>query len=198
MVAITDVALAPLKAGRLVLRAADDLNAVAERARRDPDLVEEVRERLDALLSQIGALTALIGPLHDAVLTLTAVADRVDGTAGEIVVGSRELTEVARSLNGRAVELIDGGERLRRTSESLDGHSVELIDGGSELTAVAQELAGTLRVFRAVLPRLLEGLDTVEQLEDAVETVAETVEPLAGAAEGVGRITDRLTRRSRT
>lgn len=198
MIGITDVVLAPLKAGRLVLRAADDLNAVAERARRDPDPVEEVRERLDALLAEIGALTALIGPLHAAVTMLIAAAERVDGTAGEIVVGGRDLTEVARGLDGRAIALIDGGERLRQTSERLDTHSVELIDGGADLTAVAQELAGTLRVFRAVLPRLLDGLDTVEQLEDAVETVAETVEPLAGAAEGVGRITDRLTRRSKS
>jgi hypothetical protein len=50
-------------------------------------------------------------------------------------------------------------------------------------------------VFLAALPRMLEGLDVVEQLEDAVETVAETVEPLAGAAEGVGRLTRRLSRK---
>jgi prefoldin subunit 5 len=198
MVAITDVVLAPVKAGRLALRAADDLNAIAQRARRDPDPVEEVRERLDALLGEIGMLTAQIGPLHAAVTMLIAAAERVDGTAGEIVAGGRDLTAVARILDGHAVALIDGGDRLRRTSESLDTHSVELIDGGADLTAVAQDLAGTLRVFRAVLPRLLEGLDTVEQLEGAVETVAETVEPLAGAAEGVGRITDKLTRRSKS
>ena len=45
-----DVVLAPWRAVRVVARAAEDLNAVAERARRDPDPVEEARERLDCTL----------------------------------------------------------------------------------------------------------------------------------------------------
>jgi hypothetical protein len=196
-VQITDIVLAPWRAGQLVVHAAEDLNAIAERARRDPDPVEEVRERLDALLAEIGRLVVLIGPLRGVVAELVTAAELVDATAGEIVVGGRDLTTVARGLDERALALLDGGERLRMSSESLDAHSVELIDGGEDLTAVAQELAATLRVFRAVLPRLLEGLDTVEQLEEAVETVADTVEPLAGAAEGVGKITKKLSRRAR-
>jgi hypothetical protein len=191
---VADVVTAPWRAGRLAARAVEDLHAIAERARRDPDPVEEVRHRLDALLEQIGQLTALIGPLHAIVAELVAVAAGVSATGDEIVVGGRDLTGVARSLDARAGALIDGGERLRLSSEHLDAHSVQLIDGGEDLTAVAQDLAVTLRVFRAVLPRLLEGLDTVEHLEEAVETVAETVEPLAGAAAGVGKITKKLTR----
>jgi conjugal transfer/entry exclusion protein len=57
-------------------------------------------------------------------------------------------------------------------------------------------MADSLRVLRAAFPRLLEGLDSVEQLEDSVETVAETVEPLQGVAKGVGRVSDRLSRKS--
>ena len=189
MVGITDVALAPWRAGRLLRRAAEDLNAVAERARREPDPVEEVRERIDALLTEIGELTALVRPLHAVVARLVTTAERVDATGGQIVDGGRDLTAVATSLDARTATLIDGGDRLRITSE--------LIDGGQDLTAVAQDLAATLRVFRAVLPRLLEGLDIVEHLEGAVETVADTVEPLAGAAEGVGRITKRFSGRGR-
>ena len=176
MVSITDVALAPWKAGRLLVRAADDLNAVAERARRDPDPVEEVRERLDALLGEIARLTELVVPLPGVLSGLAVVAERVDATGRRIVTGGQDLVAV--------------GARL-------DGHAVELIDGGADLTAVSRELADTLAVFRAVLPRLLDGLDTVEHLEDAVESVAETVEPLAGAAESVGRFTKRLSRRGR-
>jgi hypothetical protein len=48
------------------------------------------------------------------------------------------------------------------------------------LVDVAQSLDKTLRVFRQHVPRLLHGLDTVEELEDA----AETMEPLQGAADG--------------
>jgi hypothetical protein len=40
----------------------------------------------------------------------------------------------------------------------------------------------------------LRSLDTVDELEEAAETMADTMEPLQGAAERVGRITKRLTR----
>ena len=38
--------------------------------------------------------------------------------------------------------------------------------------------------------------DTVERIEDGMETVTDTVEPLQGAAERVGRVTRRLSRTS--
>ena len=46
-----DIVLAPWRAVRVVVRAADDLNALAERARRDPDPLDEARARLDALFT---------------------------------------------------------------------------------------------------------------------------------------------------
>ena len=61
---------------------------------------------------------------------------------------------------------------------------------------MAKDLADSLRDLRVALPRLLEGLDSVEQLEESVETVAETVEPLQGVAKGVGRVSNRLSRQS--
>lgn len=152
-----DLALTPWRVTRAVVRAADDLNALAERARRDPDPVEEVRMLLGTVLTDIRRLD------HHAVA--------VDQTARTIVTG---------------------GEDLRRTGESLDSHTEELISGGRELTEVAKELAAHLAVFRAVLPRLLAALDTVDDLEDSLETVADTVEPLQGLANGVGRVTRRL------
>ena len=137
-----DVVLIPWRAGRTVARAADDLHEIAERARRDPDPVEEVRQRLDALLA------------------------------------------VTASLNATAETIVTGGDDLRRTGERLNGQTRELIDGGAELTEVAKELARSLEVFRRVLP----------ELEDSVETVADTVEPLQGLARGVGRVSGRLSR----
>ena len=137
-----DVALIPWRAGRTVVRAADDLHEIAERARREPDPVEEVRQRLDALLA------------------------------------------VTSSLNATAETIVTGGDDLRRTGERLNSQTRELIDGGAELTDVAKELARTLESFRTVLP----------ELEDSVETVAETVEPLQGLARGVGRVSGSLSR----
>ena len=53
-----DVVLAPWRAVRVVARAAEDLNAVAERARRDPDPVEQARERLNALFTELETFIA--------------------------------------------------------------------------------------------------------------------------------------------
>ena len=109
----------------------------------------------------------------EAITVLTRVAESIDVTGQQIVVGGRDLTAVTRAQ-----------ERDTR----------ELIEGGRELTEVAKEIEANLEVFRAVLPRLLEALETVDRLESEVETVAETIEPLQGAAERVGRVTKRLSR----
>ena len=166
---------------RVVARAADDLNAVAERARRDPDPVEEVQNRLDALFSE---LETLIGAVRT-----------VDASAVALGAGGEDLLAATRELNATARTIESGGRDLRHTGEVLDDHTQELISGGQDLTAVAKDLAESLRVFRAALPRVLDGLHSVEELEESVETVAETVEPLQGVAKGVGRVTNRLASR---
>ena len=181
MVGPTDIVLAPWRAARLVIRAADDLNSVAERARRDPDPVDEARERLDALFKELE--------------TLISAVRTVDASAVALGAGGEDLLESTRELNSTARRIETGGRDLRHTGDVLDTHTQELIAGGQELTDVAKDLAHSLRIFRAALPRLLDGLDTVEELEASVETVAETVEPLQDVAKGVGRVTDRLSRR---
>jgi methyl-accepting chemotaxis protein len=166
----------------VLFRAAEDLNAVAERARRDPDPVDEARERLDALFTELEALLAAIRSVH--------VSARELGSGGEdLLAATRELDSTARAIE-------TGGRDLQQTGETLDAHTQELIAGGQDLTAVAKDLADSLRVVRAAVPRLVEGMDSVEQLEDSVETVAETVEPLQGVAKGVGRMSERLSRRN--
>jgi len=177
-----DIVLAPWRAVRVLVRATDDLNSLAERARRDPDPVEEARVRLDALFRELE--------------TLVGAVRTVDASAVALGAGGEDLLATTRDLNSTARTIETGGRQLRQTGEVLDNHTQELIVGGQELTAVAKDLAHSLRILRAALPRLLEGLDTVEELEASVETVAETVEPLQNVAQGVGRVTDRLSRRS--
>jgi len=147
----------------VLVRAADDLNAIAERARRDPDPVDEARARLDALFRELE--------------TLIGVVLTVDASAVALGAGGEDLLAATRDLNSTARTIETGGRELRRTGEVLDAHTQELI-----------------WILRAALPRLLDGLDTVEDLEASVETVAETVEPLQDVAKGVGRVTDRLRR----
>jgi methyl-accepting chemotaxis protein len=152
-----DVLLAPARITQAIVRAAEDLNALAERARREPDPVDQVRELLTTALADI-----------------------------------RRLDEHAVDVDRTAQTIVTGGDDLRRTGETLDAHMLELISGGRELTETAREINAQLAVFRAVLPRLLETASTVDDLEDSLETVAETVEPLQGVANGIGRMTRRF------
>lgn len=179
--------LAPIRVPMRVGQALDDLATLADRARRDPDPVDQVRERIDALLAEIATLNALVAQL-------VPVAVRLDGTGREIVDGGAELTQVARALAVIGSEIAVGGEELRLETRGVNQTGRDIVDGGERLTEVSEALELHLRTFHAALPRLLEGLDTVEELEEAVETVADAVEPLQGAAERVGRVTQRFSR----
>lgn len=138
-----EVVLAPWRAVRVLARAAEDLNAVAERARRDPDPVEEARKRLDALFTELE--------------TLIVAIRKVDASAVALGAGGEDLLLATRSLNSTARAIETGGRELRRTGEVLDEHTQQLTTGGQDLTAVTKDLADSLRVLRAALPRLLEG-----------------------------------------
>jgi hypothetical protein len=184
---LKSIALAPVRVPLRIARALDDLADIAERARRDPDPVEEVRVRIDALLLQLDALNVVAREIRDGGRELTETAKAVT------VVGSA-LHDTAIALDTTGRTIVSGGQDLVAVASLLHVDTRELIDGGEDLTAVSDKLETHMRIFRAALPRLLKGLDTVEELETAVETVAETVEPLQGAAERVGRVTDRFTR----
>ena len=163
---VLSLALAPIRLPVRLAKALDDLTVLADRARRDPDPVEEVRERLDRLLSELHVVL-------EVAQVIARVGENLDVTGRQIVVGGRDLTLTAKTL-----------ERDTR----------ELIDGGAELTEVSRRIETDLQAFRALLPRIVDALDTVERLEDGMETVTDTVEPLQGAAERVGRVTRRLSR----
>ena len=193
---LTSLLLAPVRVPRALVKLADDIGSIAERARRDPDPVEEANEKLDLLLAELAMVAGMAKELVDGGAELTQVARGTHATMFDLLEVARVLVPLTAALEATAVQLKTGGEDLNATGKSLDVHTVELIDGGARLTAVSEELEAHLAVFRAALPRLMQGLDMVEQLEGAVETVAETVEPLQGAAERVGRVTQRLSRSS--
>ena len=179
---VSSLVLAPVRVPLRIARALDDLTAPADRARRDPDPVEEVRDRLDRLLVELGALNELGRTLNAAVQTALEVAEVI--------------ARVGENLDVTGQQIISGGRDLNLTGRTLDRDSRELIDGGADLTEVARRIENDLQAFRALLPQVVDALDTVERLEEGMETVTDTVEPLQGAAERVGRVTRRLSRTS--
>ena len=193
---LTSLLLTPVRVPLRIAQAFDDLATLADRARRDPDPVEEARDRLDALLLELAAATVAIRELIEGGAELTNETERTHATMRELLGVSRGLLPAAVALRGTGEKIHQGGKDLTVVAQALEVDTRELIDGGSRLTAVSEQLEADMTVFRAALPRLLEGLDTVEELEDAVETVADTMEPLQGAAERVGRVTQRFSRNS--
>jgi len=191
---VTSLLLAPVRVPLRLAKALDDLSVIAAHAGRDPDPVEEVRDRFDLALAELAMVAGMAKEVVEGGAELTQVARGVHATLFELLEVARVLVPITAALQVTAEQIRDGGQDLDATGRTLDAHTVELIDGGTRLTEVSEQLEADLRVFRAALPRLLQGLDTVEQLEGAVETVAETVEPLQGAAERVGRVTQRLSR----
>src|SRR5918997_5205604 len=108
-----DAVMTPWRAAQAVIRAADDLHTLAERARRDPDPLDEARERLDRLGAQVDSLIA--------------VATSLDANAASIDGGAAALLEVTRELHRTAGTIVTGGDDLRRTGETLDAHTQEII-----------------------------------------------------------------------
>jgi methyl-accepting chemotaxis protein len=192
---LTSLVLAPIRVPMRIVKALDDLATLADRAQRDPDPVEQARDRLDLLMVELAALVREARNLIDGGAELTQVARQTHATMFDLLQVGRALLPTTLALEATGERIRDGGEDLTAVALQLHVDTRELIDGGERLTATSEQLEEHLRIFRAALPRMLEGLDTVEHLEDAVETVAETIEPLQGAAERVGRVTQRLGRR---
>jgi hypothetical protein len=183
------IAIAQLAATRRLAVALDDLAALAEHARAQPAALATIERRVDRALLQIEALNEQLRRLHGDLVVVDAAARALAAVGSTLRDGGADLLAATRDLH-------DGGADLLAATRDLHGDARDLSDRGRELVVVGRRLDQALGVIRAALPRMLAGLDTVENLEDAVETVAETVEPLQGAAERVGRVTSRLGRRS--
>jgi DNA repair ATPase RecN len=195
MVDVGRVLRAPVDVTLRLVQALDDLAAVADRARRNPDPVEEARERIDTLLIELRAAIALGQEVLIGVTELTGATRAIQRLLGDALPRADALTALGERLEASAERVLRAEQALVESSQEIEDQTRALLDGGRRLTAISERIDGSLGAFRAALPRLLEGLDTVEDLEGAVETVAETVEPLQGAAQKVGRATRRLSRK---
>jgi len=192
----TALVLAPIRVPIRLARALDDLAVLADRARREPDPFEQVRTRVDTLLVELARLVEIGEAIVQGGSDLTVETRGANRLMHELVDGARELQRTGVALDGTGRQLHDGGQDLLEETRALDAEGRELIDGGDRLRQVSEQLEQHLRVFRAALPRVMDGLDTGESIEGKIETVAETGEPLQGAAERVGRVSRRLSRSS--
>jgi hypothetical protein len=149
---------------RLLFRALDDLHALAEAARRLPDIertlidrFERLEQRADAIEDQLGDALDLGAKIDRRGADIVALGRRIDARADEIL-------EVGRGLHERGAELLAEGEIIAERAR-------EVAVTGSELVAA---------------------FPTLERTAQIGETLAQAVEPLQGAAERLGRVVDRL------
>ncbi len=128
---------------RVIARAAEDLNAVAERARRDPDPVEKALERLDALL-------ATAQTIESGGRDLRRTGEVLDGHTEELISGGQELTMVAKDL-AESLQIVRAA--LPRLLEKLD--TVEELEESVETVAETVEpLKGVAKGVGRVTDRL--------------------------------------------
>jgi methyl-accepting chemotaxis protein len=138
------------------------------------------------------SLSALLDPRMPARLALRALDDLhalasvarrephpVDALREELreaVAEIRELNRRAARVADRAREVVDGGAGLTDAAERIDER--------------LEHMEPMLRSLDRITPTLTRGLGAIDSLEDSVETVG----PLQGAAEGVGKVARRLRR----
>ena len=158
-------------------RALDDLALLASLAARAPGALEIALQRVDLALDEVGALITEARALHVDVATVNASATRV--------------AEVGVAIHDGGEDLLEEMKLLHADARALHDVAVALHDGGEDLLEATRRIDARLAVFEAALPQLLSGVKTAQALGESVESVAETIEPLHGAAEKVGRLTRR-------
>lgn len=118
---------------RLVFRALDDLNAIAEAARALPEVEARLTQRVDALDGRLAeALDAI---------------DRLEGRAEVVVVGAdARLDEAIGAVQALSTTASEVGVRLEQLSEALPTLESVLasIEQANELANTALALAGPL------------------------------------------------------
>ena len=155
------VVLAPVRITQAVVRVAEDLNALAERARREPDPVDEVRALLNTVLADLRSLD-----LHAATL---------ERTAKTIVTGGDDLRRTGESLDVHTVELISGGRELTEAAKEIAAHL-------AVFRAVLPRLLDTLDTVEDLEDSLETVADTVEPLQGVANGVGRMTRRFASAS----------------
>ncbi len=163
-----DLVLLP---ARLTIRALDDLHALAEAVRTPPPWVRGFASDVETVREELRRLT---------------------GIGGEVLREGRELRDAMHRMERSASQVL---RELGRLQEQGD----QLIAREDSLAALARDVHDQLRQVLGVAEEMTTHLPTltgsVRRMEDSVEAVGDASEALQPAADRVGRVTQRLSRR---
>lgn len=171
---------------KLLLRALDDLNALAEVARRLPDLearadgvVEGFERRLDAVRSAVELLPAKLDALRDEmepIRRLSEVSAKLDRLREEMA-PIRELADVREGIQGmdrHMEELLEEARPIkeisavREATDPLAGRMDAVREATDELEPLLREVS---EAVQGLHPRLEEIRDAVGPLGDVVDNL---------------------------
>jgi chromosome segregation ATPase len=153
----------------LVRRVVEDLAAVADAARRLPQLQLEVVERLNGIQAELGALRTTVAPIGELPAVRRAaepLSDQLE-RLGETVAPIRELSAIRRDAD----PLPDQLAALRSGLEALDGR-LQALD---ELRAGIEPLDEDMRAVR----------NSVDDLEPLLRGLRSDLAPLGELAEKI-------------
>jgi len=182
----------PLLPMRTVLRALDDLAAIARAARELPARLDVLEARAGRVERQLERGIALGEVLDARGAELVALGEQIDARGEDFVaIGERidarggELLDVGERLDARGGEIVALGHRLDERSAALLEQSERLLEMGQ--LAVEQSLLVAERA-REVVEQGAEVAAALPTLQRAIAIA----EPLEGAVERLGRLVDRL------
>ena len=95
-------------------------------------------------------------------------------------------------LAGAAASLPAVEQRLTERIDALEDTVADAIERAAEINATAGIVSERLADVARALPELERALGTIEGINISATTLAQTVEPLQGAAERLGALADRL------
>jgi hypothetical protein len=143
----------PLLAGpALVLRALDDLHALAEAAREMPAYVDRVETRLERIEDQMDAALGVAEQIERTATVVVGLGERIEQRAGEVIVLGGTLQELA-------LQVLDEARVMALRAEAVAEVGAQVV---------------------AALPTLERAVNMATPLEGAVERVGRLVDRLPG------------------
>ena len=143
-----------------VMQALDDLHAIAEAARRLPQIEALLTEQFEILNGQADAIIKL----GDRILTM---GERIDSRAAAIL-------DAGGRLDARAAQLLDHSDRLDARADEVLQESLRVREAAHEVAVRGAEVA-------AALPTLQQLASTTEPLQGAIERFGRLVDRLPGS-----------------
>jgi hypothetical protein len=163
--------LVPMLPLNVVVQALDDLHAIAEAARRLPDIEAMLTQQFEVLNRQADRIIEL----GEGII---GQGERIDERAGAIL-------DLGERVDARAEAIVTLGDRINARAGELLAHSDRLDERAGEV------MEESLRVREAAHEVAVRGAEVAAALP-TLQQLASTAEPLQGAIERFGRLVDRL------